>query len=274
MRTCFFAVLFLASCPFLVAQQSLNNDSVVKLVKAGLSDDLIVSTINAKPGAYDTSTDSLIALKVSGVGDKVVAAMVAKGAAPPAAPAVASAPAVAPAPIAPPPAADISNLPQSIDEVYYKDASGAWVPLQPENIKMVIPAGDFLKMAATGGIAGGGLNGEIQGGRSPVSAALPVKLLVYVPAGATPATEYQMLRLHAKSHTRQFSAVKFGLMDSMSNKIVTGKDAVPFQSEKIAPRVYQLTLDSAVGRGEYGILPPSPAGDQAPASKIYCFSVN
>jgi hypothetical protein len=76
------AAVFLAICPLLVAQQALNNDSVIKLVKAGLSDDLIVSTINGSAGAYDTSADGIIALKTAGVSDKVVAAVVLKGSAP------------------------------------------------------------------------------------------------------------------------------------------------------------------------------------------------
>ena len=62
MRKNVFAVLFLAIGSVLVAQQALNNDAVIKLVKAGLSDDLIVSTITAQAGSYDTSTDGLIAL--------------------------------------------------------------------------------------------------------------------------------------------------------------------------------------------------------------------
>jgi hypothetical protein len=78
MRKCFFTVVFLAFCPLLVAQQALNNDSIIKLVKAGLSEDLIVTTINAAPGTYDISADGLIALKTAGVSDKVVAAIVAK----------------------------------------------------------------------------------------------------------------------------------------------------------------------------------------------------
>jgi hypothetical protein len=78
MRKCFFTLVFLALCPLLIAQQTLNNEAVIKLTKAGLSDDLIVSTINAQAGTYDTSTDGLIALKAAGVSDKVVAAVVAK----------------------------------------------------------------------------------------------------------------------------------------------------------------------------------------------------
>jgi hypothetical protein len=56
----------------------LNNDSIIKMVKAGLSDDLIVSTIGTSQGAYDTSADGMIALKAAGVSDRVVSAIVQK----------------------------------------------------------------------------------------------------------------------------------------------------------------------------------------------------
>jgi hypothetical protein len=78
MRKFLVAVALLASGPILAAQQAMNNDSVVKLVKAGLSDDLVVSTINASPGTYNTSADSLIALKTAGASDKVISAVVLK----------------------------------------------------------------------------------------------------------------------------------------------------------------------------------------------------
>jgi len=89
MRKSFLAVLLLAFCSLLAAQQALNNDAIIKLVKAGLSDDLIVTTINASPGSYDASANGLIALKQAKVSDKVVAAIVLKasGAAPASAPA-------------------------------------------------------------------------------------------------------------------------------------------------------------------------------------------
>ena len=79
MRKAVCAFLFLVFCPFLIAQQAMNNDAIVKMLKAGLSDDVIVATINASSGAYDTSPNGLIALKQAGVSDKVIAAIVAKG---------------------------------------------------------------------------------------------------------------------------------------------------------------------------------------------------
>jgi hypothetical protein len=59
-------------------QPGLNNEAIIKLVKAGLSDDLIVATIGSSPGAYDISADGMIALKTAGVSDRVVAAVVSK----------------------------------------------------------------------------------------------------------------------------------------------------------------------------------------------------
>jgi hypothetical protein len=76
MRRIVLATSFLLFGSLLLAQTALNNDSVIKLVKAGLSDDLIVSTVNAAPGAYDASADGLIALKAAGASDKVVSAIV------------------------------------------------------------------------------------------------------------------------------------------------------------------------------------------------------
>jgi hypothetical protein len=76
------AISVFAVFPLLLAQQTLNNDSVIKMVKMGFPEDMIVNAINRSPGAYDTSANGLTALKNAGVGDKEVAAMVAKGTAP------------------------------------------------------------------------------------------------------------------------------------------------------------------------------------------------
>jgi hypothetical protein len=93
------AVLFLAICPLLMAQQVLNNEAVVKLVKAGLADDLIISTIIGSPGTYDISADGIIALKGAGVSDKVVTAILRK----------AAIPAAVSAPVPAPPAAVVGT---------------------------------------------------------------------------------------------------------------------------------------------------------------------
>ena len=84
------ALAMLAISPLLFAQQEMNNDAVIKLLKAGLSDDLIVTTIDASPGKYDTSADALTALSNAGADSKVISAVLMKSAPgpppPPAAP--------------------------------------------------------------------------------------------------------------------------------------------------------------------------------------------
>ena len=62
----------------LLGQQTLNNESVVNLMKAGFSEDVIISAINRSPGAYDTSVDGLIALRAAGITAKEIAAIAAK----------------------------------------------------------------------------------------------------------------------------------------------------------------------------------------------------
>jgi hypothetical protein len=62
----------------LLGQQTLNNDSVINLMKAGFSEEVIISAINRSLGAYDTSVDGLITLKKAGLTNKEISAIVAK----------------------------------------------------------------------------------------------------------------------------------------------------------------------------------------------------
>ena len=77
------------------AAQPLTNDSIVKLVKAGLGEDTIIKMVDTQPGKYSLGADDIIALKTAGVSEKIIAAILNKSAS---APAPAS---VAPASVAP-----------------------------------------------------------------------------------------------------------------------------------------------------------------------------
>ena len=72
------AVVFLAFSPLLAAQLALRNADVIHMVKAGLNEDLIITTVNAAPTYYDTSVDGLANLKAAGVSDKEFSAIVQK----------------------------------------------------------------------------------------------------------------------------------------------------------------------------------------------------
>lgn len=73
-----FAVISLVCTLSLMAQPALDNETVLKLFKAGLSEEVILGMVNNQPGKYSMSADDVIALKSAGVSDKVIAAMVNK----------------------------------------------------------------------------------------------------------------------------------------------------------------------------------------------------
>lgn len=60
------------------AQDPMTNESVMKMVKGGVSEHIIVEAIKQNPGNYALSPDALISLKASGVPDAVISAMMAK----------------------------------------------------------------------------------------------------------------------------------------------------------------------------------------------------
>lgn len=253
MRKSLLAVLFLVFASLLTAQQTLNNDGVIKMVKAGLSDDVVAATVTSSPGNYDTSAEALVALKSAGVADKIVAAIVTKSSAPAAAP------------------TNGSTLPKGIDEVgvYYKDKSDNWVALMPEVVNF--KTGGALKKFATNGLIKNDVNGHIEGKSAKTQVTLPVVFAVYVPEG-TAITEYQLVRLRQQSNSREFRSKTGGVIHESGG---AKRDLVEFQSQKIAPRLYQLALEQSAGKGEYGIIPPGSysSSNMASGGKIYSVSV-
>jgi len=54
----------------------LDNASLIKLARAGMSEDVLLGLVNSQPGKYSLSPDSLIALKQASISDRVITAMV------------------------------------------------------------------------------------------------------------------------------------------------------------------------------------------------------
>ncbi|HEY2468018.1 MAG TPA: hypothetical protein VGI45_09250 [Terracidiphilus sp.] len=275
MRNAFLVCFLLLLCPVLIAQETLSNDSVIKLIKAGLAEDLIVTTINSSPGKYDTSTNALIALKKAGAGDKIVAAMIMKASgstpasvtptAEPANPAATSSPSVVLASGALPPGVDTIG-------VYYHDASSnTWqeVPAEVVNFK----SEGALKHYASAGVLKGEKTALVGGNRSSLSLKLPASFILYVPETRAPG-EYQLIRMHANADSREFRAANGGIVHDAGGAL---RDVVDYSTKKIAPRVYLIEMGEDYESGEYGFLPPSdasPSNTIPTATKIYSFSLS
>jgi hypothetical protein len=246
----FLALAFLAS-----AQETLTNDSVAKMVKAGLGESLIVSMIQNQPGKYTLTPDGLVKLKEQGVPDKVLAAMVARGSA--------GAPSSSEPANAEPASGDI---PQNLElGVYYKKA-GKWAEMLPDVVNW--KTGGVMKSIATAGVVKGDVNGHIEGAHSRNSVATPVEVLIYAPEGVA-ITEYQLLRLRDNKGAREFRTVTGGVMHVSGGAT---RDLVPFEGKKVATRTYKVLLPN-LGAGEYGFLPPGAVTSASSASlgKMYSF---
>jgi len=243
------------------AQQGLTNADIIKMQSAGLSENIILASVNGQPAAYDTSADGLLALKKAGVSDAVVAAMISRNAAMKsgaANPAGTNLPAAAPA--GPPPGVDEIG-------VYYQDKDKAWhaIPSEIVNTK----SGGVLKSIASDGIVKGDTNGHIKGAQSPTKLTTGSNLLIYMPETFS-ATDYILVKLHKNSDNREFRAMTGGVFHSSGG---ANKDAVGTQ--KMAPHVYELTFVAPLAPGEYGILPPgaTATSNLAASGKIYSFSI-
>jgi len=246
----FLALAFLAS-----AQETLTNDSVAKMVKAGLGEGLIVSMIQNQSGKYTLTPDGLVKLKEQGVPDKVLAAMVAKGSG--------GAPSSSESANAEPASGDV---PQNIElGVYFKKA-GKWAEMLPDVVNW--KTGGVMKSIATAGVVKGDVNGHIEGPHSRNSVASPVEVLIYAPEGVA-ITEYQLLRLRDNKGSREFRTVTGGVMHVSGGAT---RDLVPFEGKKIATRTYKVLLPN-LGAGEYGFLPPGAVTSASSASlgKMYSF---
>ncbi len=266
-------LLLMSSVVF--AQEALNNASIAKLVKAGLSEDLIVTTINSSSGNYDTSANGLIALKKAGASDKVIGAVLLKASG-----ATTAAPVASPAPVHEATAGSADGvvlgsggLPAGVDSIgiYYLDKDGSnWqeVPAEVVNFK----AGGALKHYASAGVLKGEMAGIVGGNRSSLNLKVPASFILYVPEGRAPG-EYQLLQLHVNADSREFRAANGGIVHDAGGAL---RDVRDFSSKKIAPRVYLIQLGEDMDRGEYGFLPPSdvPVGGSIPtASKLYSFAL-
>ena len=229
---------------------AMNNDSVMKMAKAGLGDELIVETINTQPGTYVTDADSLVILKGAGISDRVITAMINKS------------------------RRQLTNVPEKPVElsdvneigVYYKDRSGKWTLIEPEIVH--IKSGGWVKSTVTNGIIKQDHNGHLYGRESKLALQAPIEILVYMPDGVA-INEYEFLRFRINSDNREFRILTGGVFHSTGG---ADRDEVKFNPVRTAPRTYQFTIDHSVGGGEFGIL-PAGSGNVTNGGKIYTFAI-
>jgi hypothetical protein len=281
MRKTLLSVVLLAVCSILAAQQPLTNEAIIKLAKAGLSDDLIVTTINTQAGTYDTSTDGLIALKTGGVSDKVVGAILSKaangatGSTAPAAPAPPAAPA-APAATAP---SNMMMSPNPDDPAGDHDlgiylfsdiaAPGTKLTRLAGSTYTRANSGNKLTTDLTVGLTKMKARATLAGAHADVRTNDPHPVFfIYFDETAT-APNADATTFSANTNPNNFTIVRFDVKDGRREAIIgeraAGHNSVAtehnetseFTFTKIRPGLYRVELVQALVPGEFAFVPVS-----------------
>jgi hypothetical protein len=256
-RALSFLLLFALSTAF--TQEILNNSSIIKMVKSGLSETIILGVIQQQQGTYSTKVDDLIELKKAGVPDKVIEAMVAKGSATAAEASGGKDVKSAAAP---------ATLPVMEIGVYFKKGD-QWTEVLPEVVNW--KTGGTIKTLASVGVVKKDINGNLAGPSSRNSVQGPLEFMIVAAEGVA-ITEYQLIRLRSNKDYREFRTVTGGILNQQSGAM---RDMVPFEGKKVSSRTFSVVLPASLGAGEYGFLAPGAtgagSGGAAQLGKMYTF---
>lgn len=215
------------------AQDVLDNQAIIKLVKAGLSEDIIVSLIKTREGRYSTGPDDLVALKAAGVPDSVISAIVHRASSSPG----------SQTDLRDRPAADrIHSEPSLKMGIYYRRGED-WVAIPDEPMNM--RTGGAL-MKAINPFAN--LSGYIvlEGPHSKTELRRPTEFLVVAPNGIQ---DLSLVRLDQKKDRRELRVVRGRVNISTG---VEEKNQVRFNAKEIGPGRHRIDVDLAPG--EYAFL--------------------
>lgn len=262
------------AAPAVRGVDTLNNSTIISLVRAGLGQESIIAKINASNGSYDTSTDALIQLKQAGVFDGVIAAMLQRSATPVLTNAVADSSSANPlAPHAP--------------GIYLLDSRGSSRMVRIDaTMANQTKSSNLLGYALTSGISSMKMKAVIPNPNARVEAAArrPVFYFYFTQSGALASlsqfgsnftamaaspNEFSLVRLDQKKDRREASVGSFGVFSGVKSGI-SDKARVSFTYEDVAPGVFKVTPSGDLLPGQYGFLHSVTPGAGA---RVFDFAV-
>jgi len=239
------------------AQETLTNQSIVEMLKAGLSERVVIAKIHASPSSFDISTDALIALKKNGVSEKVIEAMMSPAPA-----------AAAPAPAPSAPAGSVAMAPPP---------AAGYAPARPTVYQIV--GGREVELMASGG--------EVQRNRTPYSRSTelvlsgnkaklriaerqPVFVVTSEPG------EMPLVRLDPGKSDRNLkigSGSRVPYAGSTSTRGLRSEDLIEVSAERDSRGFYRIRPRAPLAPGEYGFVSVRGGSPHA-GSTIYDFGVD
>jgi hypothetical protein len=256
----FLNLLFLSLACALLAQEPMNNDGIIKLVKSGMTEDLIVNVIQQQPGSYTFGANDLVTLKEASVSEKIISAMLAKGKGD----ASAGTPGGPAGPAGPGKAAPNSGTRSSISGpgLYYKKGT-EYFELLTEDVEWKTSGG--MKNIVSAGIVKKNLNGTVAGASSRNFLTNPMEI-VLSPGGGVTVNSYILLPMRPNKGLREFAV-------GPVNKSGVAKGAIPFGVERVGENQFRMVLQTPLAPGEYGILAALPSDSSTGSSKMHTFRI-
>jgi hypothetical protein len=283
---CLMAVAVFASSVTLAhAQDTMTNDEVISLAKAGLNPTLIVGKIRTSKSDFDMSTDALIKLKQAGVSDEIVTAMLeAKsgksiGASAP----VNSTGAASPGPLGDP------NDPMAkhnygIFLYEEKDGVRKMTPLKA-NVSAQNRTGGMFTSSLTYGIGKVKTKTNLPGRNATLQLQTTVPVFYFYlditsgglnTASGVPSDpqEFTLVRFNQRSDNREVTIGKsnaFGAKGGLSDEYV-----VNFKAEDLGNGIFKVTPSIDLKKGEYGFMLVNSGNSNTAAgvgSKFFDFGV-
>jgi hypothetical protein len=253
-------------------QKPMTVQEVIKLKRAGYSDDLIIEQIKKKQQPFNLTTDQLLQLKAAHVSERVVKYMInpLSAVAGPCTSAAASKASVAPSPGSQTQAKEADNTADDsvpTDSGIYVKQDGEWTAMLAELVNWKTQRA--LKSAATLSFVNGDVGGLVDGSLSRNEFVSPIEFLIVMPEGVT-ISDYQLVQLHRRGGDREFRIATGGIAHASTD---AGRDKLVFVPVRVSPRVYTIKLNAYAG--EYGFLPPDSvtARNDAALAKIFTFRI-
>lgn len=225
------------------------NDDVLKLVKAGFSEEAILEAIQKNSCRFDTSAEALLALKSGGVGEKIVMAMLGARQAPnlPSAP-------------------DTENGPVPTQAGVYLVKEGRYVAVEFEAVHW--SSGFWGGPTTIGNTTRHTLNARMPSVESPLRLAADLEFLL-VGHPADKEFGYDLLRAESNRKEREFRA-EFLVLDDGTYVVQGGtrKSKVAFTARQISAGAYLVKLQDPA-KGEFAFVPKTIGLD----GRLYTFGV-
>lgn len=271
-----FFVFVTASFETFAQDETMTNDEVISLSKAGLSNSIIVDKIRTSKSKFDLSTDALIKLKKAGISDDIVGAMLAAKSG---TSSTTTATAVAGNPNDP-------MSPHGYGLYFYeeKDGTRKMTQLTP-NVSAQNRTGGGLTSAMTYGIGKVKTKANLPGTAASLQLSNQTPIFYFyldtksgglntssgIPSNPN---EFTLIRFNVRSDNREVTIAKsnvFGAKGGLSDEYV-----VQFAAETVGDGIFKVTPKITLKNGEYGFYLVNSGGSNAGAAvgaKFFDFGI-